>query len=551
MTAIQMKTATALLLCLAASFVCRLSHAVTIRYALIVGSDIGVDRDGRQPFLPLQHAEREASLLRNALVSLSNFDVSPARTKLLVGATRRDVEDAVQRLKAQKRADTKASGEINTLFFFYFTGHGQRGQLLLKDGPLGASELGAMFQAMGADFSVGIFDACYSGSLNVDALSAKGMSPTPGLNLFRELPEEVLTAEGNIWYVSSGSGQLSYEDATLGGVFTHFFIEGMRMAQPDGPGITLESVWQYARSHTVAYTSERRRVQVPEQYVAKLRLGAPVYFSFPLERTATLSLSEGMSGKYLLTYAGGNLSELFEKKRGGVKRLSVFPGAAVLQRIDAGNIIWKRRLNLKDRAAVILSDIGERPPEPAVGERALGLSSKGAVSAQHIRIVQIEPGLSVLGGVAYGFEAADKRILNARHGFSLPFRFDFPRLALRVSGVYGVDVRHFSAFGYRLHQAGGGIAGEYAIDVRRIRLGVGAACRWMYQRQIYDDGRQRTGFQTYPAASVSALFPRKGPLSGEAFVDLGPLYAPGIGKSAPNVWSVVFTAGFGLYARLI
>ena len=65
--------------------------------------------------------------------------------------------------------------------------------------------------------------------------------------MIRDLPSEVLSANGSIWYVSSGSGQPSYEDDQLGGVFTHFFIEALEKAEQDGPGITLERIWQYVR----------------------------------------------------------------------------------------------------------------------------------------------------------------------------------------------------------------------------------------------------------------------------------------------------------------
>jgi hypothetical protein len=37
-------------------------QAVTIRYAIIIGNNIGVDADGMQPFPPLLHAEREIAL---------------------------------------------------------------------------------------------------------------------------------------------------------------------------------------------------------------------------------------------------------------------------------------------------------------------------------------------------------------------------------------------------------------------------------------------------------------------------------------------------------
>ena len=232
------------------------------------------------------HAEREAALLRKKLVKFSNFDPSSKRTRLLTGATRDEVKAAIRSLLKKKKSDQKAFGRIDSLFLFYFTGHGLNGRLLLEDGALFAEEIGEFFSSINADFSVGIFDACYAGSLDTAALASKGIHSAPGLNLFRELPEEVLSAEGRIWYVSSSREQESYEDERLGGVFTHFFMEALERADSNGPGITLESIWQYTRANTVEYTQQRKRMQVPEQYIAKLRSSAPIYFSFPMARSS-------------------------------------------------------------------------------------------------------------------------------------------------------------------------------------------------------------------------------------------------------------------------
>ncbi|MCP4675520.1 MAG: caspase family protein, partial [Deltaproteobacteria bacterium] len=139
------------------------ASAMTIRYALVLGNNVGVDADGKQPFPPLKHAEKEAQILKERLVGLSNFDESNARTRLLAGATRKQLKAAVHSLVRQKKKDQQLLGKVDTMFLFYFTGHGLQERLLLQDGPISADELGELFNSMGADFSVGVFDACYSG----------------------------------------------------------------------------------------------------------------------------------------------------------------------------------------------------------------------------------------------------------------------------------------------------------------------------------------------------------------------------------------------------
>ena len=49
-------TATCLILLFQSAF----ARGVTMRYALVIGNNIGVDEDGTQPFPALMHAEQEA-----------------------------------------------------------------------------------------------------------------------------------------------------------------------------------------------------------------------------------------------------------------------------------------------------------------------------------------------------------------------------------------------------------------------------------------------------------------------------------------------------------
>jgi hypothetical protein len=155
------------------------------------------------------------------------------------------------------------------------------------------------------------------------------------VNLFHEMPEEVLMAEGSVWLVSSRANDPSYEDRTLGGVFTHFFMEALEKAPADGVGITLDSIWNYARRKTVDYTSSRQRRQTPEQVVARLRTRGPMYFSFPMARTARLVLDEGLAGNVVLEYGDGQLVDTMYKQVGRRQELRVFPGPARIKLVEA------------------------------------------------------------------------------------------------------------------------------------------------------------------------------------------------------------------------
>jgi hypothetical protein len=524
--------------------------AVTIRYALIIGNNIGVDTNGKQPFPPLMHAEREAEKLKDELVGLSNFDSSSMRTRLLKGATRSEVESAVRALSAQKSQDEKSLGNVDSLFLLYFTGHGLEERLLFRDGALSARDLGRLIESVHADFTVGIFDACYSGSLESAVLTGKGIDPTPGLNLFRELPEEVLSAEGAVWYVSSGPGQESYEDKELGGIFTHFFTEALKNAAPEGPGITLDSIWQYARGHTVEYTAERKRTQLPERFIAKMRSGAPIYFSFPVSRTATLVLTEAIEGRFALAYAASNLTELFDKTRGKRRNLAVYPGNGKLMRLENGKAVSKQDFSLTPGSTLVVSALKDSAPSPNVGEQADTLTGKGLSVTQKVSVTTIKPGLSLMLGAGYMFDMTAKELLYARHGFLLPFRVDLKHAVMEAAPSYGFDNRTFSSWGYQVQKAGFKLSGGYGFDLGPVRLTGAVAFTFAYLWQKYDSGEKRESMQFSPTAAVNVLYPRKGRLKGALFADIGSMRAQGAGDTAEYVWYLTGTVGLSLYCRL-
>jgi hypothetical protein len=508
---------------------------------------VGVDADGKQPFAELRHAEEEARILCDRLSNLSNFDASAQRTRLITGATREEIKAAIGSLAAQKKADQKMLGHIDTIFLFYFTGHGLEGRLLLQDGPLGAAELGGLLKSVGADFTVGVFDACNSGSL-----SPKGILPTPGLNLFRELPEEVLAAEGSIWYVSSAPGQASYEDDQLGGIFTHFFIEALERAEPAGPGITLDRIWDYTRQHTVQYTAERNRRQVPQQHIANLTASAPIYFSFPKKRDATLVFSEGITGQFALSYAGGQLTELVSKTAGKRKDLAVYPGKAQLALLGKGKLVGISEITLTSGQALVLSTAPEAiSPDPALGERSLTLWEKGA-GGQTLIAKAAGPGVSLLGGAGYAYDLGPEDMLIPSHGLSAKLRLDYARIWSALSLNYGFGNRDLESWSYRVDAVGGELSGGYQYPLSRLfnlNAGIAAGAARLWQK--YGDDTRREGWQIEPSVKLGALYHQAGlPFAIEITVSAGPAWSPGTGADADYFWYFKGNAGLSIYYRI-
>ena len=546
----NMKTVATIASLLLTSIMCIApAKGVTLRYALILGNNVGVDINGHEPFPPLVHSEKEALKIRDKLARLANFDAGTTRTQVLTGATRRDVERAIGKLITQKKRDEKTFGPHQTIFLFYFTGHGLHGELLLEDGPLESPKIGDLFRVMAADFSIGVFDACYSGSLKSAAFNEKGLEPVPGLDLFRELPEEVLSAEGSVWYVSSGPGQVSYEDANLGGVFTHFFGEALEHADREGPGITLERIWDYTREKTVEFTTQKRRPQVPERFISKLKSSTPLYFSFPIQRSATLVLSASMEGRFLLSYANGHLTEVFQKPKDKEVKLAVYPGKARLMRYHSGNHRTIKEFTLERDRTVVLHHLPEEAPDSAVGERSVDLWEKGLGTDQLLTASTVTKGLSALIGARYGFVYATSEALLAPHNVFLSGRLDYAHLVLDLAIGYGYDTNTYKDWRYRAHALAFEASVGFGFDLKQIRLQLSGALQVSEMWQLTNDYRERRSFSLVTPLALGILFPTARRVLFELDVWGGPARCPEVSIDKTVAWHAAAGITLSVYYR--
>ena len=94
---------------------------LAIRYAIVVGSDVGTDpNSGKLP--ALLHAEDEAALLHRKLSSCCNFASEEGRMVLLLRPTRADLETASKAIRAKMEEDARAFGAVRS----YGSGERQR-----------------------------------------------------------------------------------------------------------------------------------------------------------------------------------------------------------------------------------------------------------------------------------------------------------------------------------------------------------------------------------------------------------------------------------------
>ena len=523
---------------------------MTIRYALIIGNNSGTDETGHVPLSPLLHAERDAARVERALIENAHFDPTDKRTILLLRATSAEVDSAVAALVAQKAKDIEMFQDVRSLFLFYFSGHGIDGRLLLDDGVLSAEAVGALFTAFDATFSLAIFDACFAGSMGDAAFRMKRIDVAEGFDPLRRLPNDVLTANGRIWFVSSDAEGESFEDERLGGVFTHFFIEAMERAERDDLGISVDRIWEYAREKTVSYTTARHRPQYPERYIAKLRSGAPIYLSFPSRRSASLSLSTELSGRFALVYSQGHHTEILEKGAGQARMLSIYPGALYIQSVEKKRETTPpREVTLRPGDVLRLRHTARKAAVP-VGTRAHDIAvSDSAHSGGRLLAETVRAGLSILVGLGYGMAVANPDLLQSLHNGGLPMRFDYRQMVVKAAVSAGYASARFPSWQYALVKVGGSVTGGIAVDLDTVRLDatVGVGGYWL--RQTFETAAPRVGAQLYPHISAGGLFPRQGPVLWELCLNGGFVYTPGIGIDATNQWGPGMGISLSVYHR--
>lgn len=516
------------------------AHAITLRYLLVVGNNRGVDADGTEE-PPLSHAEREAARLLTELAAVSSFDPIGPRTVLLRGGTREQALAAARSLAQTKASDLASLGQAQTFFAFFFTGHGREGRVLLRDGPLDSNDIGEIFRAVDADLSVGFFDACHSGSLG-DDLVGKGMSSAPGLDILKELPTEVLTANGSVWFVSSSPKQPSYEDKELGGLFTHYFIEGLQGAPRDGPGITLDNVWSFARRRTTEHAARGGRQQTPQRFVAKLRSTGPLYISFPEERDAILRMGESVRGRFVLSYSDGQLSEIIEKAEGVPLELSVFSGPASLTQMGPESVLVRESLELRRGGTVILERTQNNSAVSGFGRGSNTLWEKGR-AGDDLRAVELADAVTGTLSVGYAFRYSGAGALMPQNLVGIDGGIMSGPWSFHVMLAYGRDEQAFTAWRYALDAVALEATGGWNMDLGPARVGVEAVLGVAHGWQAYGDGTQRTGWSLWPGAQLSARVLLPAAIFVGAEAGGGVLIAPGAGVTAELVADAWFGTG--------
>jgi hypothetical protein len=212
-----------------------------VRIGLVVGNNLGKDTSRS-----LRYAEEEVGRLADLLKGAGDFD----EIVTLQGAGRSEIEKGL--VQVRKRLEAAKSGGEQTLFLFYYSGHGDNEALEIGSERLLLRDLRSYLEQLSvADVRVAFVDACQSGALT----GVKGGRRVPGYEVRLADPGQV---KGMAIVTSSTGNEFSQESDDLkGSFFSQSIMAGLRGAADtshDGQ-VTLSEVYQFAFKRTLASTA--------------------------------------------------------------------------------------------------------------------------------------------------------------------------------------------------------------------------------------------------------------------------------------------------------
>lgn len=523
------------------------ARATVMRYALIIGSNVGVDGSGAVKE-PLTHAEAEAALVRDALRAHSGFDDRAPRTIVLTRPARGAVLAAVSRLRATIAADRRDfPGHHDVLFLLYYSGHGLDGQLLLADGPLDARELDRALGGLGADLRVNVLDACHAASLDGGRTVAKGVVPDRGFALDRVVPDDALHTDGVVWLAASSGS--AFEDPERGGFFTTAFVEALTRARSDELGITLGAVWEYVRDRTRDLARQIDREQLPVRKDFTRSDGA-FRFAWVPRAPATLVLGAGVGGELAVRFDDGGQFTLYKAAGERVER-RVHPGHVQLLQLGEGPPKVIRSLELEPGGRGVVGGHVAAAPALSFGRTMTVVTRKGDDGDFAPAAVAAEVGVegeatTVFLGAEMHLAAGDDRVLAPPWIVSATARVERGPWLARVGVGVGFDSGEFPSWRYDARALLGSLQLGYGVNVWRLRFSPFVELAGGQVWQSYDDGASRRArFLSLTGGLATALEVVHG-VAVELSLDLGAREGRGLRQDSAYRWTAAWGAALGV-----
>ena len=309
------------------------------RFAVVVGHNVG-----NHTTEDLAFAHKDADKVLELFQTLGNIPES--NMVLVIAPDAGELRKAIETVRSRIASVSDMRSEL----FFYYSGHADDTGLQLGDTILPLAELKEFLRTSGADATIAIVDACYSGAL----VRSKGGKRVPIVDL--TISEDGETT-GLAIITSSSAGEKSQEsDELRGSFFTHFLASGMRGdADSSGDGrVTLYELYQYAYNKTRKRTHATGANSQHPTFDYKMTGSGEIVVSYPKMGRSRLILPEDIEGNYLL-YSPGTDTVLAEvdKRKGEIRVLAVPPGTIELFRRNDLSL-HKTSITVKDGEEVVV-----------------------------------------------------------------------------------------------------------------------------------------------------------------------------------------------------
>ena len=304
----------------------------TRRLGIFIGSN-----NGGRDRVTLRYAISDARSVSRVFAGMGG--IAAGDNIILVEPTVAEINrqlDSLGRISSQMRRNAQ-----RTELVFYYSGHSDEDGILIDRERYSYRDLRDRINAVEADMKIVLIDSCSSGAIT----RAKG-----GVKTQPFLFDSSVSAEGFAFLTSSSDDEVSQESDSIGSsYFTHSLLAGLRGAADSvGDGrVTLNELYRYAYTETLAQTETSMYGAQHPSYDIQISGSGDVVLTDIKEISASLLLSEDITGRVSIRDSSDFLVAELRKARGKPLALGLEPGRYRIT-LQQGNNFYRIEMDLPD-----------------------------------------------------------------------------------------------------------------------------------------------------------------------------------------------------------
>jgi len=305
---------------------------ITRRLGIFIGSN-----NGGRDRVTLRYAISDATSVSRIFTGMGG--IASEDNIILVEPTVAEINrqlDNMGRISSQARRNAQ-----RTELVFYYSGHSDEDGILIDRERYSYRDLRDRINTVEADMKIVLLDSCSSGAIT----RAKG-----GVKTQPFLFDSSISAEGFAFLTSSSDDEVSQESDSIGSsYFTHSLLAGLRGAADSvGDGrVTLNELYRYAYTETLAQTETSMYGAQHPSYDIQISGSGDVVLTDIKEISASLLISEDITGRISIRDSSDFLVAELIKARGKPLALGLEPGRYRIT-LQQGNNFYRIEMDLPD-----------------------------------------------------------------------------------------------------------------------------------------------------------------------------------------------------------